>query len=129
MTQPIKGDGTVKKSIWLKVALCFASFDMFSDSVVVPIVTAIYNEFPNSSFFQQNFVLSGSALLSIPAALITGIFTRFVSKRYLVIFGSLLYCIGGIGGAFSTGMDFLLATRAITGVSNGILSTVALSLI
>lgn len=119
----------MKKNFWLKIALCLISFDLYADSVVVPLITTILKEYPNTSLFQQNFLISGAGLFAIPAALLTGVATKFMSKKRLATIGLCCYLFGGVGGVFTQSINYLLVTRAFTGIAEGILSTIALSLI
>lgn len=118
-----------KTNFWIKVTLCFISFDLFADSAIVPLFTAIFTEFPNATTFQKNFIISGNAMFGILSSFITGILIHYISKKYLILVGAFLYAIGGGAGIFTFSLNYLILVRIFTGTSIGILSTVALSLI
>ena len=111
------------------MALCFTGWGQMSDSVVVPLANAIYGEFPDSSLFLSNFVLTGSCLFAVPSALLSGVLTKYIGKKKLLIASVIMFMIGGFGGYFSTSMEFLAFTRALDGASDGISVTLIASLI
>lgn len=119
----------MKKGLLIKITILLAGYGMFSDVIVVPIVTAIFTEFPNSNTFIQNFVITGPALIAIPTLLIAGKLAQYFSKKDLLMFSFIVYLIGGIGGAFVNSIELLAITRAISGAAVGLIGVLALSLI
>lgn len=118
-----------RRQLLLIAAVCFSSWGYMSDSAVIPLASAIYEEFPGASVFIQNFILSGSCLVAIPFALLSGILTRYISKKKILLCSMTLFMLGGIGGFFSNSIEFLALTRALDGASDGISVTVAGALI
>lgn len=118
-----------RKKTFAKIAIITSGFGIFSDNIIAPLLTAIFTEFPDSSIVLRNFVISGGYLFGLATALFSGVFARYVSKRKLMIIGSALFCLGGIGGVFSPSMEFLAFTRVLDGLSDGLLTVIALSLI
>lgn len=115
---------------WLKIILCSIGFGAYGTGIVIPLITEILNEFPNASLFQQNMVLTGGAsIFGLIAALLTGIFIKYVSKRKLLLLGTTLFFIGGVAGAFATGMGYLIVTQSLCGFAAGIMLTTVLALI
>lgn len=110
-------------------ALCFVGWGQMSDSVIVPLTTSIYHEFPDSSLFLKNFVLSGSCLIAVPSALVSGVLSRYISKKKLLLISIVLFMAGGIGGYFCSSMEMLAIMRAIDGASDGICVTLVCTLI
>lgn len=117
------------KDLLVKLAILCAGYGVFSDAVVVPLISSIFAEFPNSSTFLMNFIITGPALISIPIALITGELARYISKKDLLIAGFVIYLIGGVGGAFANSMIFLAVMRAFSGIAAGIIGVLAMALI
>ena len=108
---------------WLtKIALCSAGYGLFSDSVMIPMVNAIFVEFSNASAFLLNYVISGNAILALISGLVTGVLLRYIRRKPLLIGGTLVFAIGGIGGAFSTSLEFLAVMRSLDAISDGILT-------
>ena len=114
----------------MKVALWTAGYGALSDSVIVPLLSAILEEFSDASETMRNLFVSGaSAVMAMIFAMLTGVLMRHFSKRKLLILGTTLFAIGGIGGAFAHSMEFLLLTRMLDGMSDGIIMTTAASLV
>ena len=118
-----------KNNILCAIALVSCGYGIFSDSVVVPLLTNIYSEFPDTSVFLKNFIVTGGYLFSLVAALITGFLMKRVDKKTLLFSGMLCFTLGGVGGFFSTSMEFLAITRALDGISDGVLTVTAMSMI
>ena len=119
----------MKAKFWTKIALCCAGYGMVSNSIVTPAITAIQASFQGMASSMTKFILSGPNLISIPAALLTAILTRYISKRKLLILSLGVFCIGGIGGAVAWNPFSMAVTRALDGASDGINTVVACALI
>ena len=76
----MKGKGYSKKQqILAAVAICFAGYGAYSDSVIYPIISAILADYPGTSVVASNMFLTGaSAIAAILAALLTGILMRHI---------------------------------------------------
>ncbi len=118
-----------KKNLMCKAAIVSCGYGIFSDSVIVPVITGIYEEFPSASMFLKNYVLTGGYLFSLFASLAAGILMKKISKRKLMLFGSICFFIGGFGAVFTSSMEYLALMRTLDGLSDGILAATALSLI
>ncbi len=118
-----------KKRTWLKVALCTCGFGQYSDNVIIPLLSAIFKEYPSTGLFMQNFIITGCAVASIISALISGILMKHISKRKLLIFGTALFTIGGMGGFLSQSISFLAFTRVLDAASDGLLMAVSTSMV
>lgn len=117
------------KDILLKIAICSAGYGLFSDSVVIPLVTAIMNEYPDVSTFLQNYVISGNAIAGLIFGLLTGVLLKYVRKKPLLIFGTIMFVIAGVAGAFSKDLVFLAWMRTIDSASDGILTITTAAMI
>jgi MFS family permease len=69
--------------------------------------------------------LSLPALTSIVFSLFTGLMARFIPKKYLLVFGLILYSLGGIGAGFATSIQGFLALRALLGAGSGVIAPLA----
>lgn len=117
------------KKFWLKVALCTCGFGQYSDNVIIPLLNSIFSEYPSTGLFMQNFIITGCAAASVVSALISGFLMKYISKRKLLIAGTALFAIGGMGGAFSNSINMLAFTRVLDAASDGLLLAVATSFI
>ena len=96
-----------KQQILATVAICFAGYGAYSDSVVYPIISNILEDFPGTSVVAANMFLTGaSAIAAILAALLTGILMRHIRAKVLIIVGTITFFIGRLLGA-----EFLLPHR------------------
>ncbi|HIV26111.1 MAG TPA: MFS transporter [Candidatus Scatomonas pullistercoris] len=118
-----------KKKWGLIFAICFSGFGTYSDNIIIPLLTRIYEEFPDTSLFLQNYIISGSAAASLAAALLSGFLMKRFSKKTLLITGTILFIFGGTAGFFTKDILFLAVTRTIDAISDGLLLSVSNSLI
>ena len=127
----MKGKGYSKKQqILAAVAICFAGYGAYSDSVIYPIISAILADFPGTSVVASNMFLTGaSAIAAILAALLTGILMRHIRARVLIILGTITFFVGGVAGFWARDFSFLIAMRALDGFSDGLLATASASFI
>lgn len=115
---------------WLvKIAICSAGYGLFSDNVVTPLITAIMSDYPDASTFLMNYVISGNAIAGLISGLITGVLLKYIRKKPLLIFGTVMFVIGGIAGAFSDNLEFLAWMRTIDSASDGILTVTTAAMI
>ena len=118
-----------RKEILLKGALLFSSVDGIVASVLlVPILANISNAFPDAGPW-LNQLLSLPSLLMIPAIIITGKLADYVSKKTLLMLGTILFTAGGFGGIFANNIMDLVWTRALLGIGAGIVYPMAPAMI
>jgi len=119
-----------KQKILATIAICFAGYGAYSDSVVYPIVTAILEDFPGTSVVASNMFLTGaSAIAAILGALLTGVLVKHIRKRPLIILGTAAFFVGGVAGFWAKDFAFLIAMRALDGFSDGVLATASAAMI
>lgn len=109
-----------RKKLWEKAALLCCGYGMMSDAVIVPLTTAIWREFPDASEVLINFIIGGSFLFSLVSALITGRIIHRFDKKKVLFFGTLVYSAASLGSAFATSAAFIAVTRAIDGLTDGV---------
>ena len=117
------------RSILCKAALISCGYGIFSDSVIVPVYSAILRDFPEAPQFLASFVLTGGYIFSLLASIAAALLLRRFSKRKLLIAGTVLFTLGGAGAFFTTSMEFLACCRILDGISDGILAVASLSMI
>ena len=118
-----------RRDLWYKIALCTAGYGMMSDNVIVPMVRAIFSEFSTATEFWRNLIISGTGMFAVVTGLLTGLLMKRVSKRKLLVIGSLMFTIGGVSGAFAPTAQFLAFTRLIDSASDGVLTAVTATII
>ena len=114
---------------WTKAAICTAGYGMMSDSVFAPLVNAIFGQFPDTGLFLQNYIISGAAIVSVVTGLLAGVLMKRVSKRRLLIWGTCLFFVGGVGCAAAPDMVWLAVFRSLDAASDGILTVTAAAMI
>jgi len=118
------------KGVLLKATLLFSSVDgMVASALMVPIIGNVAMSFPGESPVLLNQLVSLPSLLMIPAILITGYVSRYISKKYLLMFGSIIFIAAGFGSMYSPTLQVLVIFRAIEGVGMGIVYPLAPSII
>jgi MFS family permease len=127
------GRAAMKKNryrrFWTKAAICTAGYGMMSDSVFAPLINAIFRQFPSTGQFLQNYIISGAAIVSVATGLLAGVFMKRVSKRRLLIWGTCLFFVGGVGCAIAPDMIWLAVFRSLDAASDGILTVTAAAMI
>lgn len=98
----MKGKGYSKKQqILAAVAICFAGYGAYSDSVIYPIISAILADYPGTSVVASNMFLTGaSAIAAILAALLTGILMRHIRAIAMYLIFSVLAFVCSICSSF-----------------------------
>ena len=113
----------------LKGALLFSSVDgMVASALLVPILANIATDFPDAGPW-LNQLLSLPSLLMIPAIIITGKLADYVSKKTLLMTGTILFTAGGFGGIFANTIMDLVWTRALLGIGAGVVYPLAPAMI
>lgn len=119
----------MKKDILVKLSIIFMAWASMADNVITPIAMNIAEAFPNITNFQMNFILSGSMLITAPAAILFGKLAQYIRKKHLLIFGYSLYIISGILPAFSESLTVLMLCRGAVGITCGCLGACVFSTI
>ena len=102
-----------------KAALLCCGYGLMSDAVIVPLATSILREFPDTSEVLLNFIMGGAFLFSLVSALITGRIIHRLNKKKVLLLGTLVYSIASFVSAFAPSAAFLAVTRAIDGLTDG----------
>ncbi len=116
---------TISKATILSVSFLI----IMASSAMSPIIADIGEAFPDVDELLIKMVMTLPALFIVPMTLSTGLLTRHVHKKTLLIIGLSLYVVGGTGGGFMNSIYALLAFRAVLGLGIGILLPLATSLI
>lgn len=120
---------TKQQSLMAKIAILALCTARWSDGVIVPCLTAIYESLPTESTFLQTFIVTGPSLVAIPVTLIFGKLADYVSKKRLLIVCIVMCLIGGVGGSFVGSMEMMAVTRIIVGVGTTVSSMLIYSII
>lgn len=117
-----------RQELLVMVALLLSSSGTWVYAILMPTLTKLYELFPCSPFWQA-FIITGPSLVAIPFLLLTGVISKYIDKKKLMIINLVIFCIGGIGGAFVTNLPMLIVTRILSGVPAIVLLVPTLSII
>lgn len=109
-------------------ALFLSSSGTWVYSILMPVLTDVYKEFPCSQFW-QGFIITGPSLVAIPVLLITGLLAKRISKKTLLIINLVVFIVGGVGGAFVSNLTMLIISRILSGVPAIVILVPTLSII
>ncbi|MEX1200797.1 MAG: MFS transporter [Methylophaga sp.] len=114
----------------LKYAILSVSLiTVMAGAMIAPAVASIAAAFPDATALQINVLTSLHAGMVVPFSFISGYLVRKYSKKNILIVSLILYLIAGLGGAVSPNIWFMLATRALLGISVGLMIPISLTLI
>ncbi len=97
--------------------------------VLVPLMADLARMFPEAGLTKINLALTISSLWVIPASLMAG---RLVSrggltKKGCLLMGYGLASVGGAAGGLWADLDFLLCTRSLLGIGNGLITAMVVT--
>ena len=95
-------------------------------SEMTPILAVIALAFPGENV---NLLVALPPLCIIPASIIAGKLSYYISRKTILSVGQLLFIIGGLGGAIVTSFDQLLITRVFFGIGCGLVYPIVPTLI
>lgn len=120
-----------KNKAWgITAAILSASFlQTMASSAISPVLSILQEEFNQASPATIQLAMTlPSVFIMLISFFVPGLLKRFSIKQ-IVIFGIVLYLVGGIGGAVSTGLVCLLLLRSVMGVGLGLFSPMLPTLI
>lgn len=117
-----------RQELLVMISLLLTSSGTWVYAILMPTLTEIYEEFPCSPFWQA-FIITGPSLVAIPLLLLTGVASKYVDKKTLMIVNLAIFSVGGIGGAFVHSLPMLIITRILAGVPAIVLLVPTLSII
>ncbi|WP_317981142.1 MFS transporter [Paenibacillus glycanilyticus] len=87
--------------------------------LAAPAVKLLAVEFPDTSLTFIQLIVTLSSLFILPTLTIVGFLSKKFAKKDLLIFGLILYLIGGVIPAFLNDVTWILVFRAILGLGIG----------
>ena len=121
-------DDLPSKKLLLLIVLAIGSLS-FGVGAAPPALADIAKAFPERSAQTIQMVITLPSLLIMVSTLICGVLSRTIGKKKLVIFGMLLFAVGGIMPAFYGGIIFILIMRAVFGAGVGFILPISQALI
>lgn len=116
-----------RSKLGTKATLLLCSCDSNAlGSEMTPILAVVAMAFPGANV---SLLVALPPLFIIPASLIAAKLSYYISRKTILTIGQILFIIGGLGGAFATSFEFLIATRVFFGLGCGLVYPVVPTLI
>lgn len=116
-----------KRTLFL-IAAMLSNIAVMADCALYPISNSLYGAFPDAQGL-VNYILSGPPLLIVVFSLVTPLLLKKMSKRSVMILGSVLFTIGGIFGVTIEAPLYMAAMRTLVGIGQGMINVCAVALI
>jgi MFS family permease len=116
------------KVMLLLIVLAVTSL-VFGNSAATPALADIAKAFPDQSLETIQLIVTVPPLLIMASTLVCGQLSRRMRKKTLVLFGMVLFAVGGITPAFFGGLTFILVMRGVFGAGCGFLIPLSQGLI
>lgn len=114
----------------LKLAILSISLiTVMAGAAVAPALGSISEAFPEANATTIKLITTLHAFFIIPFLFVTSFLAKKYAKKTLLIVGLVLYLIAGTAGGFADSIGWLLATRALLGVSVGLIMPLSTSLV
>ncbi|GIP26146.1 permease [Paenibacillus sp. J23TS9] len=97
--------------------------------LAAPAIKLIGVDFPDASPVLVQLIVTFASFFVVPALLSVRFISTYFSKKTILLFGLLLYIIGGVGPAFMHSVTGILVFRAVLGISIGLVTTMLNTLI
>lgn len=89
-------------------------------AIIMPIMGIFTLHFPDAGIM-VNMLISLPALLMLPAILLSGKLSQYISKKTLLLIGTAVFAVGGIGCTLYDNIYFLVFMRGMMGIGCGII--------
>lgn len=102
---------------------------IIATAAIGPALSVIDTQFVSASPLLIKSIVTIPALICIPVSLLSNRISNHIRKKYLLIFGLILYLIGSILSYLSNNIYTLLLTRGLFGLGLGIIAPLSLVVI
>ncbi|MPW25588.1 MFS transporter [Alkalibaculum sp. M08DMB] len=102
---------------------------VMAGAAISPALGEIQAAFPDANQTLIKLINTLHAIWVIPFTFVSGWLTTRYSKKSVLIAGLIIYIIGGTGGGFAPNIWFLLSTRALLGISVGLMMPISTSIV
>lgn len=102
---------------------------VMAGAAISPALGLIAKAFPDANPTMIKLILTAPSLMIIPFSFLSSYLTSKLTKRTIIMFGLLIYLIGGVGAQFASTIELLLALRLVLGVGVGLIMPLSMSLI
>ena len=102
---------------------------VMAGAAISPALGLIAQAFPDASPTIIKLVLTAPSLMIIPFSFLSSYLTTKLTKRTIIMFGLVIYIIGGIGPQLLSSIEIILLFRLLLGAGVGLLMPLSMSLI
>lgn len=116
------------KIVLLLITIYLSTIAIMHDMVIVPAIDGIFGQFYETENM-VNYVISGPALVSVLAALVSGKVLQYISKKKWMLVGFAIFAVGAIFGVALENIYYMAAMRSLVGIGMGIVTVTNLAII
>lgn len=119
----------LKKMPYLVAVTFLGVYPMADTYVLIPAMTEIAQAMPGVGRTVINFILTIPSLMTIPASIVAGrmVASGCLTKKGCILLGSAIFTLGGLAGGLVVNIGYLLFTRAILGIGNGLVTAMVVA--
>lgn len=120
----------MKKEFGKQLAvLSVSTITILGSTAVSPVLSSIKSAFPQMSDGVIQLVLTLPTMLIIPSCLLCRAAIRRIGEKRVLLLGTAVYLIGGLGAGLMPSFQLLLLMRGILGIGCGLITPMAQNLI
>lgn len=116
------------KQLLFFIAILLTNIIICTDYVIYPISYALYEAFPDQTG-GVNFIISGPAVIIIFASLLVPVLLKYLSKKKLLVIGSIAFALTSIGGLLIESIPYIIVCRSVGGFCYAIANVTAMGII
>lgn len=104
-----------------KAALLLSGDDgMVQTALLAPLLASVALAFPGTSELMLDQALTITALMTMPAMLLSSFLARYFNKKHLIMFGTVLFMLAGLSAMLAPNIETLVLLRAVLGIGAGL---------
>lgn len=116
------------KKFLFGMAMILCTIAVMGEMVMLPFVYNLYYDFPDQ-YGAVNYIASGASLIMIFSTILATLLLRKLSKKTILIIGSVVFAVSSIFCAAIPTPGFMVITRSFMGLGEGFVSVAAAALI
>lgn len=110
------------------ITILLTNIVVMGEMVFSPIINNIYETYPNNAFM-VNTLISSTSIMMVVTSLVAPSLMKRISKKYILLIGSLLVAICGTLGVAMDSLSYMLVMRSLYGIGIALVNVTAIALI
>lgn len=102
---------------------------VMAGAAISPVLGLIAEAFPDASPTMIKLILTAPSIMIIPFSFLSSYLATKITKRTIILFGLIIYIIGGVGPQLLSSIEIILLLRLLLGAGVGLLMPLSMSLI